>query len=121
MLAILQSNLTAWGHAGLAPLTFGQLLHGTDTDQVLPSLANIKDVVGETIWNRFYTDVQVSVDSYVPFQLGTILNLSLVKAEATLKKFQKDFDLAEDAKKSFEAMQADDVEAKKCRKGPYSA
>jgi hypothetical protein len=121
MLASLSANLTAWGQAGLAPLTFGQILYGTSPGLVAAALTNVKDVAGETIWERFYADKQVTVEMYVPFQLGNILNLSLMKAEATLKKFQKDFDLAEDAKKSFEAMQADDVEAKKCRKGPYSA
>ena len=57
---------------------------------------------------------------YVPFQLGNILGSSLAKAEAALKKFQKEFDLAESAKKSFEDMHTVGVEAKRCRKGPYS-
>jgi len=83
-------------------------------------MSNSTDVAGETIWARLYADMDVTTEMYVPFQLGNILGASLAKAETALKKIQREFDLAESAKTSFEDMHAIDMEAKRCRKGPYS-
>ena len=84
------------------------------------AMPNVKEVAGSTIWPRFFGDKNVDPQMYVPFQLGTILNTSLMRAEATLKKIQMEFDYTQEAQGHFAMLQAGDVAAKKNRSGPYS-
>ena len=118
-LALLAANLSAWGQSGQCPLTYGSLLAGTEKDDLPASLQNIKDVAGTVIWTRFYADVEVDMETYVPFQLGAIMCTSLTRAESTLAKYQKEFDYAQEARERFAELQEGDIKAKKSRSGPY--
>ena len=56
---------------------------------------------------------------YIPFQLGIIMSTSLTRAEATLAKYQKEYDYAQEARERFAQLQEGDMKAKKSRSGPY--
>ena len=77
-------------------------------------------MVGEQIWERFFLGVDVTTEQYVPFQLGSILNIALTKADAVLKKCAKDWDFTDKAKDRFAELLQEDAEAKRLRTGPYS-
>ena len=81
----------------------------------------MKDLVGEQIWERFFQGVDVVTAQYVPFQLASIMNTALSKAEALLKKCNEDWDLATKAKAHFSALLDQDAEAKRARTGRYEA
>ena len=81
----------------------------------------MKDLVGEQIWERFFRGVDVVTAQYVPFQLASIMNTALSKAEALLKKCCKEWDLATKAKAHFSALLDQDAEAKRARTGRYEA
>ena len=57
----------------------------------------------------------------MPFQLASIMNTVPAKAEAILKKCNKEWDLAPKAKAHFNTLLDEDAEAKCARTGRYSA
>ena len=123
-MVVLSTNLSQWGQAGLVPLTFGQLL--SDIPQLLPeqvgdAFAFVKSVAGEATWNRFFANRDITTEEYVAFQLGTVLNASLHRAEALLKKCAKEHDVSDSSRKIFTELKALHDEAKRIRSGPYSA
>ena len=120
MMSLLATNVTSWAQAGQVPITFGQLLSGTPAESVTAAFTHMKEVAGDTIWDRFFVASDVTTELYVPFQLGTVLNCSLMRAEGPLKKFQKVFDYAQRAKDRFAELQASDATARSNRTGPYS-
>ena len=77
---LIATNLTQWGRAGRAPLTFAQLLTGAngDTEQLDEAFAILQEVAGEAIWKRMYDGADVTTDMLIPFQLGCILQESLL-------------------------------------------
>ena len=119
-LALIQQNLAHWAQAGMIPATFAHLLQGAK-GQEEGALAMMKSLVGEQIWERFFQGVEVVTAQYVPFQLASILNTALSKAEALLKKCNKEWDLASLAKAHFSSLLDQDAEAKRARTGRYAA
>ena len=77
-------------------------------------------MVGEQIWERFFQGVDVTVARYVPFQLVSILNIALARADAVLKKCAKEWDFTDKAKGRFAELMEEDAEAKRLRTGPYA-
>ena len=120
-LALIQQNLAHWAQAGMIPATFEQLLQGAGPDHEEEALALMKDLVGEQVWERFFKGIDVVTSQYVPFQLGNILNTALAKAEAILKKCNKEWDLAAKAKAHFDTLLEEDSEAKRARTGRYDS
>ena len=125
-LALIQSNLAHWAQAGMIPATFGQLMQGAKPEESQEMLATMKYLTGEQVWERFFKGVDVETTQYVPFQLGTIMNTAISKAEAVFKKFSKEWDFADKAKEHFATLLSDDAQAKRegtgryCRQpGPY--
>ena len=57
---------------------------------------------------------------YVPYQLGTIMNTAIARAEAVFKKCSKEWDFAEKARDHFAALLEEDAEAKREGTGRYS-
>ena len=120
-LALIQQNLAHWAQAGMIPATFKQLLQGAGPEHEEEALTLMKDLVGEQIWERFFSGIDVVTSQYVPFQLGNIMNTALGKAEAILKKCNKEWDLAAKAKAHFDTLLAEDSEAKRARTGRYDS
>ena len=78
-LATIYANATAWERQGLVPIQFSTLLTGC-TD--LPSaMKGLTAVVGQTIWEKFFNQDEVSVDHYVPMQFGTVLYAIFTKLD----------------------------------------
>ena len=66
----------------------------------------------------------MKLEHYVPFQLGTIIRIALVKVDTVLKKCAKDnneWDFNQKAKERFAELRSEDDKAKRQRLGPYSA
>ena len=120
-MSLLSSNLTYWGQMGMSPLTFGQLLAGTPDGQVDAAFLFVRNVAGEQIWARFFGGSTCFTEEYVPYQLGTILNASLHRADAILKKCNKQHDVAQTSKAYFLEHRKTNDEAKRQRSGPYAA
>ena len=120
-MAVLYSNLTHWGQAGMSPLTFGQLLAGTPDGQVEAAFQLVRNVAGTQIWSRFFGGATLLTEEYVPYQLGTILNATLQKADAVLKKCNKQHDVALVSKNYFVEHKTADDALKRQRTGPYAA
>ena len=74
----------------MIPATFEYLLEGTKVEDIPAALAMMKELVGEQIWERFFSGKDVETSQYVPFQLGSIMNTALARAEAVLKKCNKE-------------------------------
>ena len=81
-LVLLATNLTQWGRAGRVAITFFQLLSGGNgnKEELDESFAILQEVAGDEIWKRMYAGADVTTDVLVPFQLGCILQESLMKA-----------------------------------------
>ena len=123
-LALVQSNLAHWAQAGMIPATFAHLMQGGESSADM--LGTMKDLVGEQIWERFFAGVEVETTRYVPFQLGTIMNVAITRAVAVFQKCSKEWNFADKAKEHFAVLLQEDAEAKRegtgryCRRpGPY--
>ena len=118
-LAQIQANLAHWAQAGMIPATFGHLLEGNKPENIPTALAMMEELVGEQIWERFFNGKDVETSQYVPFQLGSVMNTALARAEAVLKKCNKDWDFAQKAKAYFTTLLEEDDKAKRARTGRY--
>ena len=58
-LALIQANLAHWAQAGMIPATFENLLAGNKAADIPAALAVMKEVVGEQIWERFFSGKDV--------------------------------------------------------------
>ena len=83
-------------------------------------IATMKELVGEQIWERFFKGTDVEVTQYVPFQLGSIMNTAIARAETVFKKYSKEWDFAAKAKDHFLALLQEDDEAKREGTGRYA-
>ena len=119
-MALINTNLAHWAQMGLMPITFGHLLSGCDEKDVAGAMSTIKGMMGEQIWERFFNGVDVTLSLYVPFQLGSILNTALSRAEAVLRKCAKEWDFLEKAEDHFSVLLEEDAEAKRQRTGRYA-
>ena len=117
-LALIQANLAHWSQAGLIPATFGNLVQGSHPKEA-GSLAMMKALVGEQIWERFFLGKDMELSHFVPFQLGSILNTALARAETVLKKCVKDWDFTQQAQTHFSSLLEEDDNAKRARTGRY--
>ena len=104
----------------MIPATFRDLMSGSAESQIPGTLALLREVVEEQIWERFFQGVEVELAQYVPFQLGNILNTALAREEAVLRKYAKEWDFADRAKGRFAELMEEDAEAKRLRTGPYA-
>ena len=89
-------------------------------------LGTMKDLIGKQVWERFFNGVDVETTQYVPFQLGTIMNAAIARAETVFKRCSKEWDFADKAKEHFAVLLREDAEAKRegtgrycSRPGPY--
>ena len=119
-LSLIGTNMAHWRQASMIPITYGQLLSGTVGAELQATFRLLKDIAGEQLWERFYSGGNVTTEQYVPVQLGIILATSLSKADAAMKKYNKDHDFTDRAKLRFSELQTEDDEAKRQRTGPYS-
>ena len=120
-LVLIATNLMHWSQAGRVPITFRQLLSGSGTeDEATTAMLTVKEVAGEKIWDRLYDDKDVSLNHFIPFQLGCILAESLAKAQTKMNEYAKLIDYTDEAKKRFAEIHAKDTVLRKERKGPYS-
>ena len=119
-LALIQANLAHWAQAGMIPATFCNLVQGCKTEESPDVIATMKELVGEQIWERFFKGTDVEVTQYVPFQLGSIMNTAIARAEAVFKKYSKEWDFAAKAKDHFLALLQEDDEAKREGTGRYA-
>ena len=118
-LALIQTNLAHWSQAGLIPATFGNLVQGAKPNEEGGTLAMMKALVGEQIWERFFQGKDVETTDFVPFQLGSIMSTALAKAEIVLKKCTKEWDFTRQAKTHFTNLLEEDDAAKRARTGRY--
>ena len=121
-LVLIATNLTHWGRAGKVPITFNQLLWGSNgnKEELEEAFAIIQEIAGEIIWERLYAGADVPTDNLVPFQLGCILQESLPKAEEAMKGYAKLVDYGQQASKQFLKLHDEDAEEKKSRSGKCS-
>ena len=120
-LILIATNLAHWGRAGQVPLTYQQLLSGTEGAELEEAFQIIKDLAGELIWKRMYSTANISIDQLVPFQMGNILKDSLMKAEKAMLEFAKLADYNALAAARFKELHEQDQEAKRRRCGLYAA
>ena len=73
----------------MIPATFCNLVQGCKTEESPEVIATMKELVGEQIWERFFKGTDVEVTQYVPFQLGSIMNTAIARAETVFKKYSK--------------------------------
>ena len=104
------------------PLSYKQLLTGANgsDDELNDSFAILQEIVGEIIWKRMYSGADVTTDMLVPFQLGTILQDSLRKADEVMKTYSKLVDYKQQAAASFLALHEEHAKQQRGRTGPYS-
>ena len=89
-------------------------------EELEESFAILQEVVGEVLWKRFYDGKNVTTDLMVPFQMGTILQDTLLKAEVVMKTYGKLIDYTMQASAAFKALHEEDVKEKRDRSGKYS-
>ena len=80
----------------------------------------ISFLVGEVLWKRFYNGKNVTTDLMIPFQMGTILQDTLLKAEVVMKTYGKLVDYSAQASAAFKTLHEEDMKEKKDRSGKYS-
>ena len=121
-LVLIATNLRQWGRVGQVPCTYKQILNGANNtaEELEESFAIIQDVVGEVLWKRFYSGSNVTTDLMIPFQMGTILQDTLLKAEVVMKTYGKLVDYSAQASAAFKALHEEDLKEKKDRSGKYS-
>ena len=82
--------------------------------------AILQEVAGETIWKRLYAGSNVTMDTLVPFQLGSILQESLARAETAMKAYAKLANYDRQAAERFKELHAEDLEERKAKRGKYA-
>ena len=122
-LVLIATNLRQWGRVGQVPITYRQILTGANgtAEELEESFAIIQDVVGEVLWKRFYDGKNVTTDLMIPFQMGTILQDTLLKAEVVMKAYGKLADYSIQASTAFKALHEEDLKERRDRSGKYSS
>ena len=114
-IATLLANSQTWTQCGQMPILYSHLLQGcTQPDQALQGL---REMCGETIWKRLYEDQLVTLESYVPFQMATIIQACCVKIDkdtATLSE-----SLLDRAQAKFAIIEKEDATYRAAGGGPY--
>jgi hypothetical protein len=87
----IMANVRAWQCHGSVPIPYKALVPGCDSDRVDEVIPSFKSIIGEVIWTNLYGERVVTVDSYVPFQVGVILREALdrVREKITASKYTK--------------------------------
>jgi hypothetical protein len=78
-LATLYANAAAWERQGLVPIQFRTLLTGCQ-DQAA-AMKGLQAVIGNAIWDKFFPQIEISIDDYVPTQFATILLVVFTKID----------------------------------------
>ena len=103
------------------PITYLQLLSGAGSpDELEKAFAILREVAGEVIWKRLYGNTDVATDMLVPFQMGSILQDSFLRAEEAMKAYGKLVSYADRAAERFKELREEDQESKRRRSGMYS-
>ena len=80
----------------------------------------LQEVAGEALWKHMYCGTNVATDMLVPFQMGGILQDSLLKAEEVMKTYNKLIDYGQQSSKKFKELHEEDAKERKDRAGKYS-
>ena len=123
IMTVLRTNLVRWAQIGWCPITFLQLISGTEEEDTPAAMTMVKEVAGHTLWERFYAATEVQTTDYVPLQMGTILTTSLQNADHMMKKWAdlRGHQVGDKATERFNELREANETAKKSRTGPYQA
>ena len=89
-------------------------------EELEETFAILQELAGETLWQRMYNGADVTTDKFVPFQMGNILQESLLKADEKIKVYAKLVDYWPQATHKFMELHEEDAKEKENRSGKYS-
>ena len=116
--AVIVANARTWIERALPPITYEQLLYGEA--KATEAITVLEGMIGVEIWKKFYEgQPTLTVQEFVPAQLASIIQAVALKLDKEVIEMSDT--LKDNAFKTFDRVEALDMEHREKRTGAYIA